>query len=465
MLGFWRNNWGFVVGFKVHIKGSFFAKFVTIIGGCTQFVCFFVTGARSDKFSVLFHHGFFFMGQGSNRSYVNGHEVWYDQVDRLTWSPIMVEHMVEEIGWEMAGRIKAYYRIPILDITRNSLRQIRSEADTDQMMVFLSIGHHFFDIYLDHDESLHSHKEVDDVVHNLRAHLPPVFSPSKEKSSTNLASSSSPSHRGGEVPIPIQIVYPNNPEVEVDDGNPFIFARRTENIQSDNLDHVQQESTIEPQQHESDRVYVDSSGVDAEINGVEREEDRDRRAKRGRKEVLSASESDSDDSDFDPGDMVDSDFEISDDDDDLYADNVDEDEPVQRKEKVKQKTTAKDKGVVGEGKEENMSDYESEGEDLWAPDSDDEMQTKFRAFRKEDLTCPKFHVGQVFENVDLLRKAIKEYSCKNRVDVKLPVNDRKRVKAVCDDDCTWYLWDSYDSRTKCFMVKKYVEEHSCCKKW
>ena len=59
MIGFSRKNWGFVVGFKVHIKGSLFVKFVTIIGGCTQFVCFFVTGARSDKFSVLFHHGVF----------------------------------------------------------------------------------------------------------------------------------------------------------------------------------------------------------------------------------------------------------------------------------------------------------------------------------------------------------------------------------------------------------------------
>ena len=83
--------------------------------------------------------------------------------------------------------------------------------------------------------------DVDDVVNNPRAYLPPVFSPSKEQSTTNPASRSSPSHREREDPIPIQIVYP---EVEVDDGNPFIFARRTENIQSDNLDHVQQESTI-----------------------------------------------------------------------------------------------------------------------------------------------------------------------------------------------------------------------------
>ena len=53
--------------------------------------------------------------------------------------------------------------------------------------------------------------------------------------------------------------------------------------------------------------------------------------------------------------------------------------------------------------------YESEGDDLWAPDSDDEeIYMKFKAFRAEDLHCPKFHVGQVFQIVELLRKAIKE---------------------------------------------------------
>ena len=405
---------------------------------------------------------------------------WYDSLDKLTWSPIMVEHIVEEIGWKMAGRLKAYYQIPILDITQNSLRHIRSEADTDQMTMFLSIGHHFFNIYLDHDDNLITKKVVDDVVQFPRAELPPVCSPSKDGTNPH---SSKPGNSEEDCPIPIQVVYPNN--VPHEDGNPFMFVRRQctfgegaeENAeqqgqagqhddvqQHEDAEHVGQEGEAEPnedaeqveQEKDTDQHAVDE---DAEAHQLRRT-----RAKKRCFEGNVGIDSDSDDSDFDPGDMVDSDFEISDDGDDLYADNVDEDEPVRRKEKVKQKTTAKDKGVVGEGKEENMSDYESEGEDLWAPDSDDEMQTKFRAFRKEDLTCPKFHVGQVFENVDLLRKEIKEYSCKNRVDVKLPVNDRKRVKAVCDEDCTWYLWASYDSRTKCFMVKKYVEEHSCCKK-
>ena len=47
---------------------------------------------------MQFHHGGFFMGEGSNKAYVDGHQVWYDSLDKLTWSPIMVEHLVEEIG-------------------------------------------------------------------------------------------------------------------------------------------------------------------------------------------------------------------------------------------------------------------------------------------------------------------------------------------------------------------------------
>ena len=54
-----------------------------------------------------------------------------------------------------------------------------------------------------------------------------------------------------------------------------------------------------------------------------------------------------------------------------------------------------------------------------ANSDDEEVYMKFKAFRVEDLHCPKFHVGQVFQVVELLRKAIKEYYCKNRVDVKL----------------------------------------------
>lgn len=58
-----------------------------------------------------------------------------------------------------------------------------------------------------------------------------------------------------------------------------------------------------------------------------------------------------------------------------------------------------------------------------------------KAFRDEDMPCPKFHVGQVFQSVELLRKAIKEYSCRNRVNIKMPTNDKMRLCVKCEEGC------------------------------
>ena len=111
-------------------------------------------------------------------------------------------------------------------------------------------------------------------------------------------------------------------------------------------------------------------------------------------------EEDSCDGDFDPA-IMDSDNDVGDDDDDLYADNVDEEEaeivegetssnPADEKRKEK---------VESEDKDENSS----EDEDLWAPDSEDEGgKVRFRTFREVDLNAPKFHVGQVFESIDMV---------------------------------------------------------------
>ena len=60
---------------------------------------------------------------------------------------------------------------------------------------------------------------------------------------------------------------------------------------------------------------------------------------------------------------------------------------------------------------------------------------------------------------------MKAYSCIHRKDTKLPINDKQRVRAECTKSCTWYLWASFDSRTKSFMIKKYVPDHTCTGKW
>jgi hypothetical protein len=48
----------------------------------------------------------------------------------------MVENIVEEIGYEMLGGIKVYYCIPMLSVSRNGLRELTTEYDTNQMITF-----------------------------------------------------------------------------------------------------------------------------------------------------------------------------------------------------------------------------------------------------------------------------------------------------------------------------------------
>lgn len=66
-------------------------------------------GLSKIFFSVGFNHGGYFLGTGSNRAYINGSINLYDHVDKGSWSPSVVESIVEDIGYEMTGRIKVHF--------------------------------------------------------------------------------------------------------------------------------------------------------------------------------------------------------------------------------------------------------------------------------------------------------------------------------------------------------------------
>jgi hypothetical protein len=379
-----------------------------------------MAGDRSCFFSIEINHGGYFLGSGANRSYVSGSVIWYDDLDMVSWSHALLENIVEEIGYEMCGRIKVYYCIPFLTLARNGLRQLRDADDSDRMLAFVDMGHHFISLYLDH--------ELDDVVYYPVTTLPSVISPGKPSAHTeaesNVDAAGKEDEQAGEeedLPhVPLQVVLPDN--VPADE---CISARtrqrkraRRQTIPEDEADDVQE---------------------------IEDEDDHD--------------------SDYDPEDIVDSDYGMNEGDDDLFEDNVDDAQEAERhgQNSTKKSVQVKEKAApTFAGKGKACKEENSEEEDLWGPESDDDTAPlRFKTFRDVDLADPHFHVGQTFESVELLRKAIQAYSCKHRKDIRLPVNDLKRLNGRCTEECSWYLWASFSSITKCFMIKKYNGEHTC----
>uniref|UniRef100_A0A8R7PI86 Transposase MuDR plant domain-containing protein n=1 Tax=Triticum urartu TaxID=4572 RepID=A0A8R7PI86_TRIUA len=153
------------------------------------------------------------------------------------------------------------------------------------------------------------------------------------------------------------------------------------------------------------------------------------------KEDDAGSDDESSDSDYAPS-LVDSDYDLEDGDEDLF---------------IHRKQNGAEKEWKGKGKEVVEDDI-SEDDRLDLPDSDEEdMKFNFKYFTEADMNEPKFHLGQVFSSIDQLRKAIREYSCKERLNITFPKNDKTRLGAKCNDGCPWYLYASYDNRTQSIM--------------
>ncbi|XP_010240776.1 uncharacterized protein LOC104585551 [Brachypodium distachyon] len=71
----------------------------------------------------------------------------------------------------------------------------------------------------------------------------------------------------------------------------------------------------------------------------------------------------------------------------------------------------------------------------------------------------------VFPTIGHLRQAIQEYIIHNKVPIKYAKNDKQRIRAHCDEDCSWFLFAALDSRTQSWVVKNFIGQHTCSREW
>ncbi|KAL6615789.1 hypothetical protein ACP70R_038059 [Stipagrostis hirtigluma subsp. patula] len=140
-------------------------------------------GRGNEVFSIEVHHGGFFVGQGTNRAYVDGKVDWFDHVETDTWSPLWIEDFATQLGYEQSPYLKTYWLLPGKTL-EDGLRIISSDEDT---LVMASIVEKVktFVLYFDHDDNI-AGLNWDDIVANPIATLPEVLSPSKFKNRTDV---------------------------------------------------------------------------------------------------------------------------------------------------------------------------------------------------------------------------------------------------------------------------------------
>ena len=116
-----------------------------------------------------------------------------------------------------------------------------------------------------------------------------------------------------------------------------------------------------------------------------------------------------------------------------------------------------------------QSDKDSwHSEELKSPistDDEDDEKVVFPIFNPNS-TFGQVHLelGMEFENLDLFKDALRDYTIHLGREFVWKKNDRERVRAKCkEQECKWEIFCSWNKGEKCFQVKTFNSEHSCAR--
>ena len=114
------------------------------------------------------------------------------------------------------------------------------------------------------------------------------------------------------------------------------------------------------------------------------------------------------------------------------------------------------------------NDYANSDDEVVTPnDTEDEGDNTRNIHRGQvyDPRCPiemtTFQLGMRFESSSQFMTTVKNYAVWNGFNIRFLKSGKHKVEVVCEKDCPWRMYASFDGKKEAFVVKTIIDDHRC----